>query len=62
MSVTLELTELEADYVTQALLHELTVTELILCRITGAVEPEVFNTAATKAALLDGLIERIMSE
>lgn len=59
MSVTLELTELETDYVTQALQHELDMTEIIL-RHPEAVAPEVIDAQTIKWALIDGIVRRLV--
>jgi hypothetical protein len=59
MSVTLELTELEADYVTQALQHELDMTELIL-RHPDEVVGEVIDAQTIKWTIINDLVQRLV--
>ena len=58
--MTLELTEVEADYAVQALQHELEMVELME-RHADAFEPEVMAVAAVKIAILRGIIDQLVS-
>jgi hypothetical protein len=58
--VTLELTELEADFLTQAVEAEITMSGLVLDH-PEAFDPRAVDAVTIKLALLQGILQRLVT-